>query len=216
LPQVTTVSHQRRGMSPKFTMLEVVIIAIACLVSQTNAALTASSAKMTMAARAGLRYQLEMARMRREHKEAMENFTRTTSLEKAYKVLKHQPKATAAVLSLVEENLNSHLAVRGKTLRGHTDLESAYSPSGGVAKARDMLNSMLTNVTMKLDAQHQECSSFFETQCSMMEKTREDISESNSEAADYRGQVLIAQKEINICEIDIPRIQTELEEAMAE
>jgi len=194
---------------PRVIMLRLVI-AVAGLVSQANAAMTGSAAKMTMSARAGLRYQQEMARMRREHKQAMETFTRTTSLDKAYKVLKHHPKATAVILSLVEKTL------RGQTLRGRTHLESTYSPSGGVVKARDMLNSMLTNVTMKLDSQHQECSMFFQTQCSMMEKTREDISESNSEAADYRGQVLLAQKEINVCEINIPRIETELEEAMAE
>merc|ERR1740123_1277601 len=169
-----------------------------------------------MAARAGLRYQAEMALMSREHKENMENFTRTTSLAKAYKVLKHNQKATAEVVSLVEESLGSKLVARGKTLRGHSSLESAYSPNGAVAKARNMLNSMLTNVTVKQDEQHQECSSFFQAQCSMMEKTREDISESNSEAADWRSEVLLAQKEINVCEINIPRINEELEAAMAE
>merc|ERR1740123_127584 len=169
-----------------------------------------------MAARAGLRYQAEMALMSREHKENMENFTRTTSLAKAYKVLKHHQKATAEVVSLVEESLGSKLVARGKTLRGHSGLESAYSPNGAVAKARNMLNSMLTNVTINLDEQHMECSSFFKAQCSMMEKTREDISESNSEAADWRSEVLLAQKEINVCEINIPRINEELEAAMAE
>merc|ERR1740123_2793172 len=169
-----------------------------------------------MAARAGLRYQAEMALMSREHKENMENFTRTTSLAKAYKVLKHNQKATAEVVSLVEETLGSKLVARGKTLRGHSSLESAYSPNGAVAKARNMLNSMLTNVTVKQDEQHQECSSFFQAQCSMMESTREDISESNSEAADWRSEVLLAQKEINVCEINIPRINGELEAALAE
>jgi len=103
-------------------------------------------------------------------------------------------------------------------LRGHTGFESAYGPTGLVAMARNMLNSMLTNVTIKLDEMYMKCSSFCKSQSqgSVMEQTREDISKSNSEAAYWRSKVLLAQKEINVCEINVPRINGELEAAMAE
>ena len=165
---------------------------------------------MTMKARASLRYQLELARMHREHEESMANFTRHTTLEKAYKIVKQDAQAKPALISLVERSLEAHT---GTSFRGAK--KNGYSPSGGVAKARDMLNSMLSNVSLNLDAQHHQCSLFFQQQCTMMESTREDISSANSEAADYRGAVLLAQKEINVCEINIPRINFELQEAMA-
>jgi len=65
---------------------------------------------------------------------------------------------------------------------------------------------MLTDVTIKLDEQHMECSSFFKSQCSMIETALEDTSEVNSEAADWCSEVLLAQREINVREINIPRI----------
>jgi len=171
--------------------------------------------KVTMKTRAHLRYQLELARMRREHEESMANFTQHTTLEKACKILKQDPQAKPALISFVERNLKTHTAsLTGAVFRGTQNRR--YSPSGGVAKARDMLNTMLSNASMNLDSQHHQCSMFFNQQCSMMESTREDISSANSEAADYRGEVLLAQKEINVCEVNIPRIKFELEEAMAE
>merc|ERR550532_41458 len=113
-----------------------------------------------MKTRARLRYQLELARMHREHEESMANFTRHTTLEKAYKILKQDAQAKPALISLVEQNLKTHTALlTGTFFRGTK--KNRYSPSGGVAKARDMLNSMLSNVSTNLDAQHHQCSLFF-------------------------------------------------------
>jgi len=45
---------------------------------------------------------------------------------------------------------------------------------------------------------------------------REDISKKNSEAADWRTKVLLAQRETNVCEVNVPQINRELKAAMAE
>jgi hypothetical protein len=190
------------------------ILSTRALESQSQSKLH-SAVKMTMKAKATLRYQMEVARMRREHEESMANLTKHTTLENACNILKQDAHAKPALVSLVEQSLKTHTAsLAGTFFRGTS--KHGYSPTGGVAKARDMLNSMLSNASLNLERTHYECSVFFKQQCSMMESTREDISGSNGEAADYRGCVLLCQKEINVCEINIPRIKFELETAMAE
>jgi hypothetical protein len=52
-------------------------------------------------------------------------------------------------------------------------------------------------------------SSFFKAQRSVIEHMQEDISKNNSGAADWRTKVLLAQQEINVCEINMPQVNEE-------
>merc|ERR1719464_1332819 len=144
-----------------------------------------------------------MAREEEEIRRVASNMTMDT----ARKTLK-EAGAPAELVSLVEKHLVN--GERPQLRRTSQGLIQKYKPTSGIAKARDMLNSMIEENNRKLDKLKSECSAFFSKQCSLMETCRSNVISANSEAAQWRSKILTAQKEINICEVRIPQLKNDL------
>jgi hypothetical protein len=118
--------------------------------------------------------------------------------------------AAPELLSLLDEHLFTHKS-QGTQLRhtshGH---DQGQAKSGGIKKARKMLNDMINENNRKSDQLKTECSGFFDKQCSLMETCRSEIADANSESATWRSKVLFSQKEINVCEFRLPQIKQDL------
>jgi uncharacterized protein YegL len=204
-------------------------LTLTSLTPLTEAVHSMSMASMSMASRVSANFEQERLRMRRERKEFLANITGMTSIEAAYRILKEHSGAAAAIEDLLERGIPNHagpLVAHKNLLRVHEIpslipatpapvLKKKKLGSSNTEKARNMLNSMLSSVSAKYDQEEMECSVFFQTQCSLIETVREDVSSTNSEAAAWRGKVLSAQKEISSAEMMVPRLGEELDGSLA-
>merc|ERR1740127_163983 len=92
-----------------------------------------------------------------------------------------------------------------KALQGHNGF-------GGLNGARLLLNDMIHEVMVKYDAEIAKCTSYYASQCALMEVARGQISAANYVAATSRALILDAQYNINHCEISIPETKQELKD----
>jgi hypothetical protein len=164
----------------------------------------------SVASRSSQAFQLELDHMHRE-REAVRLSMSNITVSAALSALKANHNTSKELIALVEQQLGE--SGKGVRRRG---LGQKFSPSGGLAKARDMINEMINEINRKLDRENTECSDYFKEQCTLMETCRSDISGANAEAAMYRGKVLKAQEEINICERRLPRLKYDLQENIHE
>jgi len=174
---------------------------------------------MSMASRAAARFQAELQRMRKEQEDSEAKLNSTMTLDAAYTTLQRKQR-TRAALALLEEGLHTAEAGKAPRLRSNplaslAELEK-YNPTSSLKKARTMLGQMITEATMEYDQLQLECSMFFKKQCGLLETCREDISSANSLAAEWRGKILSAQSEINMCEVRLPRLQENLDSSIKE
>jgi len=158
-------------------------------------------------------YHKELERMKKEQSKNVAALENNMTFHEAYNMLQKNPKAPAELFALVKEH-RALLNPRQNKQDGFLGLVQHQSTPdvgySGLDKARDMLNKMLDEVGQKHDEETMRCQGFFSSQCAMMEICRQDISSSNAAAADARSRILSAQKEINFCEIQLPRLRHDL------
>ena len=164
---------------------------------------------MTARLRSLARFKAEEHRMLAKHKATAKHIYDTMTLDGAFKVLRKREKRPAGLLQTVQGLLN----LDNKSHRTFLKQPAGYS---GVEGARNMLNEMLLEVNNEFDFNMLECSTFFESHCTLMENTRTAISDANSAAAGAREQILAAQAVINHCEVEIPCLCYPLEENVRE
>jgi hypothetical protein len=167
-----------------------------------------------------MRYEEEERRLREEHAESVASLEKTMTVHAAADILranKHSPPQLFSVVQGMdheERPMSRKRTAKTGNFLGFAQQGADPLPQGyaGVDKARDMLNEMLIEVNSKHDTTTMECKNFFESQCSLLETCRQDISAANAAAADARSRILGAQAEINVCETELPRLRYQLAE----
>lgn len=172
---------------------------------------------MSVRARAATKFKMEEERMVREKEEA-HRAAMNISVDVALDTVQRSHEDAAELVSLLEEHLRTNRShSHGAHLRSHHHgHKHGFNPPTSIQKARDLLNQMIVETSRKYDAMTEHCRSFFERQCTLLETCRQDISSSNSEAAEWRGKILMSQKDINSCEFNIQRLKLELHQSIME
>jgi len=199
-----------RNMSA-VSMVVLLLIFVDC-----NAHTLSSISRSSVATRMRLRYQ----KAEREHSQAMSALMTNMSLESAVEVFQHKPSTSAKFQEFLKSRFaavathkqgarqsSSHLRASGSENEDENGRPTGYS---GVDKAKNMLNEMIEEVQKKYDLELQKCCEYDDSQSSLIEEARQDISMFNAEAAEARKEVLEAQAHIQICEIKLPELQDAL------
>merc|ERR1719199_519340 len=136
------------------------------------------------------------------HEQAMATISKTMTQDQALRVIEKDQLGNTSLLSQVKG-----LLAGGKHLRkGDND------GFGGLNGARLLLNDMIHEVMVKYDAEIAKCTSYYASQCALMEVARGQISAANYVAATSRALILDAQYNINHCELSIPETKQELKD----
>jgi len=198
-------------MMPKRAALAGFLLVFPCLVFPSNAA--AILTQTSMASRISASFHEELQRMLAERQRSEALLNSTLSVDGALAIVKKARASNATAVELINEGLHSGSSLQTQRLRTRSLkslVEEGFSPSSSLQKANNVLGQMITEAEMEYDQLHLECSQYFKKQCSLMETCREDISSANSIAAAERSRVLASQKEINICEVRLPRLKFDL------
>jgi hypothetical protein len=141
------------------------------------------------------------------HRQAMETISKSMSLETALEVTQKSSLANSTRSDAMTKVAN--LLAGGKHLRKGKGDDGGF---GGLDGARLLLNDMIHEVMVKYDAEIAKCTSYYASQCALMEVARGQISAANYVAATSRALILDAQYNINHCEIMIPETKQELKD----
>merc|ERR1719506_2107504 len=142
-------------------------------------------------------------RSREAQKQSMDTISKTMTQEKAMEVLDKSALSTPKLKEVT--GLLSNKQNLRKALQAHDGF-------GGLNGARLLLNDMIFEVMVKYDAEIAKCTSYYASQCALMEVARGQISGANFVAATSRSLILDAQYNINHCEISIPETKQELKD----
>merc|ERR1740138_1579675 len=137
------------------------------------------------------------------HTQSMEEISKSMTQTRALEVLEKSALNTPK-LKEVTGLLSNRQNLR-KALQGHDGF-------GGLDGARLLLNDMIFEVMVKYDAEIAKCTSYYASQCALMEVARGQIAGANFVAATSRALILDAQYNINHCEISIPETKAELKD----
>merc|ERR1719181_460015 len=131
----------------------------------------------------------------------MNRMMRSMSVPKAVQLLKKHHLNTPALIQAAEMATGggSHLRKQPK----------GYS---GIDGARKLLNDMIFESMTKYDAEIAKCTSYYAEQCAAMEAGRSQIAAANYVAANSRALILDSQATINVCEVEIPKMELELKQ----
>merc|ERR1719199_1510920 len=143
------------------------------------------------------------ARSKETQHQSMESISKSMTQSKALEVLEKSALNTPK-LKEVTGLLSNRQSLR-KALQGHNGF-------GGLDGARLLLNDMIFEVMVKYDAEIAKCTSYYASQCALMEVARGQISAANYVAATSRALILDAQQNINHCELSIPETKQELKD----
>lgn len=144
--------------------------------------------------------------------EIMDKLTTQSALQVVLDI--NSTHASPELLSLIQSTFAHALRSGGQfhlraAARHQQDPLVPAAPRGDVGAATLMLNSMISETTMKLELKQMECSRYEEKRSRLLEDTRQDISAFNSRAAEARGRVLKAQDEIGLLDVKLPRTRDE-------
>merc|ERR1719253_1358455 len=142
-------------------------------------------------------------RSQQVQQQSMDSISKSMTQEKALQVLE-KSTITTPKLKQVTGLLSNKQNLR-KALQGHNGF-------GGLDGARLLLNDMIFEAMVKYDAEIAKCTSYYASQCALMEVARGQISAANYVAATSRALILDAQYNINHCEISIPETKQELKD----
>merc|ERR1719352_1475394 len=133
----------------------------------------------------------------------MEAISQSMTSSKALEVLEKSALSTPKLKEVT--GLLSNKQNLRKALQAHDGF-------GGLNGARLLLNDMIFEVMVKYDAEIAKCTSYYASQCALMEVARGQIAGANFVAATSRALILDAQYNINHCEISIPETKAELKD----
>merc|ERR1719352_745704 len=133
----------------------------------------------------------------------MEAISQSMTSSKALEVLEKSALSTPKLKEVT--GLLSNKQNLRKALQAHDGF-------GGLNGARLLLNDMIFEVMVKYDAEIAKCTSYYASQCALMEVARGQIAGANFVAATSRALILDAQYNINHCEISIPETKQELKD----
>merc|ERR1740130_366478 len=143
------------------------------------------------------------ARSDEVHQRSMDAISKNLTLPKAMDVIQH---------SSLTDSKSTMSKVTG-LMSGSQNLRAAKDTGfGGLDGARRLLNSMIFEAMVKYDAEIAKCTSYYASQCALMEVARGQISAANFNAATARALISDSQANINQCEISIPETQAELKD----
>merc|ERR1719253_2116054 len=142
-------------------------------------------------------------RSQQVQQQSMDSISKSMTQEKALQVLE-KSTITTPKLKQVTGLLSNKQNLR-KALQAHDGF-------GGLDGARLLLNDMIFEAMVKYDAEIAKCTSYYASQCALMEVARGQISAANYVAATSRALILDAQYNINHCEISIPETKQELKD----
>merc|ERR1719506_3605005 len=131
---------------------------------------------------------------------SMDAIARGMTVPKAVDFLRKHHVVDSAELMQVTKQL------AGKQLR---QPQKGYS---GIDGARKLLNDMIFESMTKYDAEIAKCTSYYAEQCAAMEACRSQIAAANYVAANSRSLILDSQATINVCEVEIPKMELELKQ----
>merc|ERR1719265_728298 len=131
---------------------------------------------------------------------SMDAIARGMTVPKAVDFLRKHHVVDSAELMQVAGQL------AGKQLR---QPQKGYS---GIDGARKLLNDMIFESMTKYDAEIAKCTSYYAEQCAAMEACRSQIAAANYVAANSRSLILDSQATINVCEVEIPKMELELKQ----
>merc|ERR1719498_2265996 len=143
-------------------------------------------------------------RSEKVHQQSMTKISQGMTLDSAMQVVQKSKVANSSALARV-----TNLLAHNKNLRKHLDAHDGF---GGLDGARLLLNDMIHEVMVKYDAEIAKCTSYYASQCALMEVARGQISAANYIAATARALILDAQANINQCELSIPETKQELKD----
>merc|ERR1719253_270663 len=142
-------------------------------------------------------------RSQQVQQQSMDSISKSMTQEKALQVLE-KSTITTPKLKQVTGLLSNKQNLR-KALQAHDGF-------GGLDGARLLLNDMIFEVMVKYDAEIAKCTSYYASQCALMEVAHGQIAGANFVAATSRALILDAQYNINHCEIAIPETKQELKD----
>jgi len=180
-----------------------IILVVASLFSQVNAALSLPRSQRSGAAFV---------------QAAIHKKMRNMSVHDAMAVVGHHkgaPKELPALLQrALEGGVQHHSQAFKKHFRGHHKLakEDPSGYGGGTGAAEEMLSNMVTESEMNLDAEMERCEIYDGAMKSQMEITRQDISNANAMNAAGRAELMRANAQIEYFEKKIPETQKELKD----
>jgi len=144
------------------------------------------------------------ARSQEMHRRSMEAITSSMTQSKAMEVIEKSTVANGPILKQLTGLLSNKQNLR-KTIQGQDGF-------GGLNGARLLLNDMIHEVMIKYDTEIAKCTSYYASQCALMEVARGQISAANYIAATARALIMDSQQMINHCEISIPETKQELQD----
>merc|ERR1719230_188922 len=159
--------------------------------------LTASSVKVEAVA------EMEKVFLRSEetHQKAMADISKSMTTEQALDVFQKSELTNSSNMKQVVMMMSKKHLRKGN-----------HDGFGGLNGARLLLNDMIFEVMVKYDKEIARCTSYYASQCALMEVARGQISAANYVAATSRALILDSQAMINKCEILIPETKVELKD----
>merc|ERR1719265_1854691 len=130
---------------------------------------------------------------------SMDTIAKRMTIPKAVDVLRKHHLDNAELMQVTKQ-------LAGKQLR---QPQKGYS---GIDGARKLLNDMIFESMTKYDAEIAKCTSYYAEQCAAMEACRSQIAAANYVAANSRALILDSQATINVCEVEIPKMELELKQ----
>merc|ERR1719502_2103056 len=129
----------------------------------------------------------------------MDSISKRMTVPKAIDFLKKSHLDNKALMQVAGQLAGKQLRQPGK----------GYS---GIDGARKLLNDMIFESMTKYDAEIAKCTSYYAEQCAAMEACRSQIAAANYVAANSRALILDSQATINVCEVEIPKMELELKQ----
>lgn len=151
---------------------------------------------MTLNTKDLLQIQDVFARSEEVQRQSMDQISKFMTLPRALELFEKNAIGKTPALKQIAGLLSSKQNLR-KQLQSHDGF-------GGVDGARRLLNDMIHEVHVKYDQEISKCTSYYSSQCALMETARGHISAANYVAANSRMLILDSQAIINRCEVAIP------------
>jgi hypothetical protein len=130
---------------------------------------------------------------------------------RAVAMLEQMPAAEDDLIAFLKESLSGRRAEEtGFVQTNKQGLRANPTGYGGLASARNKLNEMIHETSVKLDLELIRCSTYERSQLAYIEKLKQDISTFNAAAAAAASEMLRAQAEISIYQEKLPQAKLDL------
>jgi len=128
----------------------------------------------------------------------------------AIAMLEMMPSAEDDLVTFVKANLQAGPPGTGFVQTNKQGLRANPTGYGGLASARNKLNEMIHETSVKLDLELIRCSTYERSQLAYIEKLKQDISTFNAAASAAASEMLRAQAEISIYQEKLPQAKYDL------